>query len=137
LYAVDAAGAGEGSAMGRRNEWSNEVRMQTRQVLFLIDKFRFHCERRATTKELAEVVQAVIAGGRAGFRRAVGGRARNARLGADGSRCLGELEDLLRTLHAGNRPSVQELAHAMDSLLVACVIWDTAASEETHIKARP
>ncbi len=137
LFSVDAANIRHLPAAVNRKASSRELKVQARRVLHLIERFRFHCHQRSTSSQLADIVHAVIEGGKGGFDLVLELRSGKGRPCADERRCLDDLEHLLQLLREEHRPPAEELDHAMDSLIVECVRWDAAAGDEPELRSRP
>jgi hypothetical protein len=115
---------------------AREFRNLAGQVSFLVQKFRFHCRHGSDSPQLTHILDLVIRASKDAFGLSPGERDADGQLGAEEVRCIDELEILLQALRAGRRPPAQELDHAMDSMIVACVKWDIAATDGLSFRSR-
>jgi hypothetical protein len=113
--------------------------MQVRRIIVLAERFQELCRLRTDPVRLVELLRSLIVCTREAF---VGGTpGRRGRRGTgfpsvDQLRCLDDLELLLQGLMRGAPSASRGLAHAMDSLLIQCVIFEAAASDASD-KADP
>ena len=122
------------SALERRAS-IRELRDKARRVMHLLERFRFYCRRKASSTQLAEIVDIVILVSRRGFDLAVSARAGDTH-SADERRCLEELACFLKDLRMDRPLPAEELDHVMDSLIVECVRWDASTGEGTGFRSR-
>lgn len=120
----------------RVTELRQQLRNQLRAIVAKINHFqgyRYECDRPA----LDELVASVVDDMRACFSTAAALRVTGVAITASHARCLNDLENFLCGLRAEPALSSLELAHAMDDLLVHCVMLDAEQREAWPGHARP
>jgi hypothetical protein len=118
-----------------RRASARELKEQARRVLHLVERFRFYCRRKASSAQLAEIVDIVIPASRRGFDLAVSARAGDID-NADECRCQEQLARLLHDLRMDRPLPADELDHVMDSIIVECVRWDASTGEGIGLRSR-
>ncbi|MGN6525767.1 MAG: hypothetical protein ACTHL8_05215 [Burkholderiaceae bacterium] len=110
---------------------ASEAALQLRRVLVLVDEFHSLCAQKPNLPRLAEFLKIVIARARDAFG-ATSGRGRDGfaagALTADQARCLSDLELLQQGMLHSSPEASRGLAHAMDALLIQCVLLDAAVA---------
>ena len=115
---------------GRRMANASRVpEMQLRRVLVLAERFQALCTLKSDPARLIELLRSLIACSREIFvgdaRDRAGGRETYPPT-ADQMRCLVDLELLMQGLVHGTPQASRGLAHAMDALLIQCVVFEAA-----------
>jgi len=134
---VDNEGARSRVSPGRRrrprmNVASRLPAMQVRRIIVLAERFQELCALRADPMRLVDLLRSLIACSREAFmaESVVAGDAhRKRRPTPDQVKCVEDLELLLQGLVRGALEASRGLAHAMDALLIQCVVFDSAARE--------
>jgi hypothetical protein len=104
---------------------------QVRRILVLANRFNSLCGLKSDPGRLVELLQSVIACCRGSF--SAEARSWPEALdrdnpGGEQARCLDDLETLMLGLMRGAPEASRGLGHAMDALLIQCVVLDAAAS---------
>ena len=109
-----------------------------RRILVLVRRFQALCALRSDPQRLAELLRTVIACCRETFDAGTGRRAPGRAKGGpseEQARCVKELEVLLQGLKGGSPEASSGLAHAMDALLIQCVVFDAGTTAERSGRA--
>lgn len=107
--------------------------MQLRRILVLAERFQSLCALKSDPARLIDLLRSLIACSREVFvgdarERAAGGELCPPT--ADQARCLVDLELLVQGLVHGTPQASRGLAHAMDALLIQCVVFEAAARHD-------
>lgn len=105
--------------LGQRRSELLEARI--RRTFALMNEYRTALESRADSHWLGILLHAVCQDATFTFNAAAKLRPETAEFSADKTRCLSDLEQLLRTMRDQQLPSDYELTHAMDALIVHLV----------------
>jgi hypothetical protein len=107
--------------------------MQLRRILVLAERFQALCALKSDPARLIDLLRSLIACSREIFE----GDAHKHAVGrelcpptADQTRCLVDLELLMQGLVHGTPQASRGLAHAMDALLIQCVVFESAGRHE-------
>jgi hypothetical protein len=101
-----------------------------RRILVLAERFKSLCALKSDPLRLVDLLGSVIASSRESFGLAAGhrpGAPHAAELSTDQSRCLKDLEILRHGLMLGAPEASRGLGHAMDALLIQCVLLEDAS----------
>ena len=106
--------------------------MQVRRILVLATRFQSLCALKSDPARLVDLLRSLIACSREAFMAesfVAGDAHRKRRPTPDQVKCVEDLELLLQGLVRGALEASRGLAHAMDALLIQCVVFDSAARE--------
>jgi len=101
--------------------------MQVRRIIVLAERFQELCRLRTDPLRLIDLLRSLIICSREAFLGGLQGPRgvrRTGRASADQVRCLEDLELLLQGLMRGAPGASRGLGHAMDALLIQCVIFE-------------
>jgi hypothetical protein len=102
-----------------------------RRIIVHAERFKSVCELKSDPLHLVDLLGSVISNSRECFAVAVAGRSdasRSAGLTSDQARCLKDLEILMHGLMLGAPEASRGLDHAMDALLIQCVLLEDGSS---------
>jgi hypothetical protein len=105
--------------------------MQVRRIIVLAERFQELCRLRTDPMRLIDLLRSLIVCTREAFVGGMPGRRGGRRTGlpsADQVKCVDDLELLMHGLIRGLPGASRGLAHAMDALLIQCVIFEADAS---------
>ena len=114
--------------------------VQLRRILVLAERFKALCSLRSDPRRLIDLLGSLIASARGSFTaiaEARGPGQRTTTLTSDQARCLKDLEALMRGLMLGAPEASRGLAHAMDALLIQCVLLEEAEARNAAPSAAP
>ena len=134
----DSRGPGLGEATGRRMRQRADLLSDTRaakvqRMLVLAERFRSLAALKSDPGRLIELLRNIVTLARDVFGAglATDRAARTvAQMPPDQQQCLRELERVLQGLAHGTPDAWRGLGHAMDGLLIQCLLFDSPASEE-------
>jgi len=119
----------DGRRVGAHARISKEALLHLHRTLMLVHRFRALCTLRAEANEIADLLQTLITTWRDAFHVVdqlypasqddIAGDISDER-----AACLHELESLLRGLRLGTPAASRDLNHALDGLLVQCVVFE-------------
>ena len=124
-----AAGVAERPAASPARDSSSAGGVQLRRILVLAERFKALCSLRSDPRRLIDLLGSLIASARGSFIAIAEARnpgQRAATLTGDQARCLKDLEGLMRGLMLGAPEASRGLGHAMDALLIQCVLLEEA-----------
>ncbi len=127
--------AGGWHALRRRANASKVPGMQVRRILVLAERFRALCALKSDPVLLADLLRGLIACSRETFGTEAAGELDEQR--AEQIKCLHDLELLVQGLVRGAPESSRGLAHAMDALLIQCVVFQAGASDAPRASESP
>ncbi len=114
--------------------------IQLRRILVLAERFNALCSLRSDPRRLIDLLGSLIASARGSFAAIAEARSpgqRTATLTNDQARCLKDLEALMRGLMLGAPEASRGLGHAMDALLIQCVLLEEAEARSAAPSAVP
>jgi hypothetical protein len=101
-----------------------EIRRQLRRVFALVSEFHVLCRLPFEARCLADLLGAIHQEASYAFELAGTVRAGDFAFAADCRHCLHDLAQWRQDLQVGRRPTAPDLAHALDILIVRCVLMD-------------
>ena len=104
--------------------------VRLRRTLVLAERFNSLCALKSDPRQLIDLLGSVIVNARDSFAAVAGARHESLATEAptnDQARCLQDLESLLRGLSQGAPEASRGLRHAMDALLIQCVLIEEPA----------
>jgi hypothetical protein len=110
---------------------SREHGALVRRIIVLAERFKSLCVLKSDPLRLVDLLASVIASSRECFAVAATGRVdapHGPELASEQARCLKDLEILMHGLMLGAPEASRGLGHAMDALLIQCVLLEYAAS---------
>lgn len=126
-----AAPAGGGRRAGPPMNVATQVpALQVRRIIVLAERFQELSRLRTDPMRLIDLLRNLIVCTREAFVGGMPGRSGGRRTGvpsADQARCLDDLELLMNGLMRGLPGASRGLGHAMDALLIQCVIFEADA----------
>jgi len=128
-------------AHGPRPEPADELLLRVRHAMYCVEEFRVQCALRAQPHRLVEALGAVLDSGRAAFGaagvlRALRSAPTHRADAIEEEACLHELEQLAVALRTGCAPPRHELAHAMDALIIRCILLDAGVRDPALARRR-
>jgi len=129
--AVSGAGAGR-RARPRMNVAARLPAMQVRRIIVLAERFQELCALRSDPMRLIDLLRSLVACSREAFMGesfVAGDAHRKIRPSPDQVKCVEDLELLMQGLIRGAPGASRGLAHAMDALLMECVVFEAVARE--------
>ena len=127
--------AGGWHARRRRGSASKVPRVQVRRILVLAERFRALCALKSDPALLADLLRGLIACSRETFGTEAAGALEGQR--PDQVKCLHDLELLVQGLVRGAPEASRGLAHALDALLIQCVVFEAGASDAARAGTSP
>ncbi len=116
----------------RLNVASRLPAMQVRRIIVLAERFQELCALRSDPMRLIDLLRSLVACSRDAFMgellTAVDASGKR-RPSPDQAKCVEDLELLMQGLIRGAPGASRGLAHAMDALLIQCVLFEAAASD--------
>jgi hypothetical protein len=101
-----------------------EIRRQLRRVFALVSEFHVLCRLPFEGQRFAELLGAIHQEASYAFELAGSARAGDFAFAVDSRRCLHDLAQWRQDLQGGRRPRAPDLVHALDMLIVRCVLMN-------------
>lgn len=112
-----------------RDDLRRQIRGQLRRIFLLVDEFFLLGKFGSGRRRMELLVQDLIARARDFFVFAAALHPEFDAVSPEHERCVDDLEDFLHLLRSEAGPTMLETLHAMDSLIVHCVLLDAAQSD--------
>lgn len=125
---VAAHRTGAGGSVGRE-DLRRQIRSQLRRIFLLVDEFFLLGKFGSGRRRLDSLMQDVIGHARDCFFFAAALHSDIGVVSPEHEQCVMDLEDFVRVLRSDAGPGVLETLHAMDSLIVQCVLLDAEQSD--------
>jgi len=122
-----------GRAHHRPHFGSKPPALQIRRILVLANRFQAMCALKSDPQRLVDLLRTLLSCCRETFGGETGRRSKGPATGrpsAEQAQCMKDLEVLLQGLIRGYPEASRGLAHAMDGLLIQCVVFDATAGQD-------